>query len=252
MSEIYGVGGEDNGSPVYGMGALESGSPIYGDGGLVSGSPIYGGLSGFLPSDLANLELWTKYNSGITVTGAGVSQWDDVSGNGNHLKQATDTNRPSEEADGSILFDGVDNFLKADAFTLVQPETVYILFKQITWTSGDRPWDGNVSASTTLFQTGTTPSLSLFAGATLAEVDLTLDTYGIVSSVVNGASSVLQLNNDSPITGNTGANDMGGYTLGARENAASFANIQVKEVLIYSAAHDATTRAQIIAYLQSI
>ena len=207
--------------------------------------------SGFLPSDLANLELWTRFNQGITVTGSGVSQWDDVSGNGNHLKQGTDTNRPSKEGDGSILFDGVDNFLKADAFTLVQPETVYILFKQITWTSGNRTWDSG-AASTTLFQTGTTPSLSLFASATLAEVDLTLDTYGIVSSVVNGASSVLQLNNDSPITGNAGINDMGGFTLGARENASSFANIQVKEVLVYSVAHDATTRAEVISYLSSV
>ncbi len=209
------------------------------------------GAGGFSPSDLANLELWTRFNSGITESSSLVSQWDDVSGNANHLKQATGTNQPTVQGDGSILFDGVDNFLKADAFTLVQPETVYILFKQITWTSGDRAWDSG-AASTTLFQTGTTPSLSLFASATLAEIDLTLDTYGIVSSVVNGASSVLQLNNDSPITGNTGTNDMGGFTLGARENAASFAHIQVKEVLIYSEAHDAATRAQVIAYLQSI
>ena len=207
---------------------------------------------GFLPSDLTGLKLWTRFNQGITSDVNGVSQWDDVSGEGNHLKQATDTNKPSKEVDGSILFDGVDNFLKADAFTLVQPETVYILFKQVTWTSGDRPWDGNSVASTTLFQTGTTPSLSLFAGATVAEVDLTLDTYGIVSSVINTTSSVLQLNNDSPVTGNTGTNDMGGFTLGARESAASFADIQVKEVLIYSTAHDAATRAKVIAYLSNV
>ena len=209
-------------------------------------------LGAFLPSDLANLKLWTRFNQGITVTGSGVSQWDDQSGNGNHLKQATDTNRPSKEADGSILFDGVDNFLKADAFTLVQPEAIYILFKAITWVAGDKVIDGNANSSGTIYQVGTTPSISLYAGTALSEVDLTLGSYGIISAVLNSTNSVLQLNNDSPITGNAGAVNMGGVTLGSLATGTQYSNIQVKEVLVYSAAHDAATRAKVINYLQSI
>lgn len=207
---------------------------------------------GFLPSDLPNLELWTRFNSGITETGLGVSQWDDVSGNGNHLLQGTDTNRPSKESDGSILFDGVDNFLKASGFTWTQPETIYILFKQITWTSGDRIFDGNALNTGVLFQTGTTPSLSSFAGAVLPEVDLTIDEYGIVTTVFNATSSIIQLNNDTPITGNGGTADMSGFTLGANATPGQYGNIQVKEVIGYSGAHDAATRAQVIRYLQSV
>lgn len=45
---------------------------------------------GFTPSDISGLKLWTRFNSGITETGSGVSQWDDVSGNGNHLLQGTE------------------------------------------------------------------------------------------------------------------------------------------------------------------
>ena len=208
--------------------------------------------SGFLPSDLANLELWTKYNSGITVTGSGVSQWDDQSGNGNHLKQATDASRPSKEVDGSILFDGLDNFLKADAFTLVQPETIYLLFKQVAWTANDYMTDGNTANTAVLQQFTAAPQIRLFAGAGLGNVSLTLDTYGVLSTVINGSSSVIQIDNGTPVTGAAGAANMGGFTLGSKSDGLSAANIQVKEVLVYSAAHDAATRAQVRAYLQSI
>lgn len=37
---------------------------------------------------------WFRQGAGITVTGSGVSQWDDQSGNGRHLLQGTDAARP--------------------------------------------------------------------------------------------------------------------------------------------------------------
>jgi hypothetical protein len=207
---------------------------------------------GFLPSNLTGLELWTRFNSGITVTGSGVSQWDDVSGNDNHLLQAADAARPSKEADGSILFDGIAHFLKADAFTLVQPETIYILFKQVTWTGSDRIFDGNLINTGTLQQFGVTPQLRLFAGSAFGSESLTIDTYGVVTSVFNSTSSVLQINNDTPATGDVGVSNMGGFALGVSGGSTQHSNIQVKEALIYSEAHDATQRAQVINYLQSI
>ncbi len=220
--------------------------------GNMSSLPQFGG---FLPSQLANLELWTRYNQGITETGSGVSQWDDQSGNGNHLKQATGTNQPTMQADGSILFDGVDNYLVADAFTLVQPETIYLLFKQVTWTGNDYIFDGNSAEGGVLRQqpAGASPQLAIYAGTALAtNSDLTLDTYGVAAVVFNGASSVLQVDNGTPLEGAAGAANMGGFTLGRRATAANFSNIQVKEALIYSVAHDAATRAQVITYLQGI
>ncbi len=207
----------------------------------------------FLPSDLAGLKLWCKYNSGITVTGAGVSQWDDVSGNGNHLKQGTDTNRPSKEADGSILFDGVDNFLKADAFTLVQPETVYLLVKQVTWTLARRFFDGNIVNTGLIYQNPTTPTIKMYAGSDSGEnSDLTIDTYSAICAVFNGASSILRVDNNADVSGDVGAGDMGGLTLGANGANGQWSNIQVKEVLIYNVAHDAAERLQMTAYLAQI
>lgn len=197
---------------------------------------------------------WFRYNTGITVTGAGVSQWDDQSGNGRHLKQGTDGNRPALQADGSILFDGVDNYLKCDAFTLNQPETVYILFKQVSWTNQDYIFDGNSGSSMVFRQDGSTPQVDIIAGSGITNnSDLAVGAYGVSSCVFNGASSLLQINLGTPTTGNCGANNAGGFTLGANATGgANFANIQVKEVIIFPAANDATQRARVIRYLMGI
>ncbi len=209
----------------------------------------------FLPSDLAGLKLWCKFNSGITVTGAGVSQWDDQSGNDNHLRQATDTNRPSKESDGSILFDGVDNYLRTNNFTLTQPETIYLLGKQVTWTALDAIFDGNI-ANTGLFRQrngGVSPEVESYAGVTLGvNADFILNTYAVVITVFNGAVSAIQVNNNDPLEGNAGSGNMGGFTLAANGGATEWANIQVKEVVIFSTAHDAATRLQMTAYLAQI
>lgn len=205
----------------------------------------------FLPSDLGNFEAWYRFNVGITVIGAGVDTWADQSGNGNDLVQPTDSFRPSEESDGSILFDGVDNQLfVSGGFTLVQPETIYVLFKAVSWTSQDCLYDG-ASLNTGRFrQTTAEAEMRLFAGAALVmSPQVAVGTYHIVSAVIDGASSVLQTNNETPITGNLGSSDMSGFRLGASGDGNQPGNYQVKEVAIYSVAHDADTRTQVIDYL---
>lgn len=202
---------------------------------------------------IKNLAAWFKYNTGITVTGAGVSQWDDMSGHGRHLKQGTDTNRPALQSDGSILFDGVDNYLKCDAFTLDQPASVYFLGKQVTWTSTDTFFDGNTARSMRLFQVGSTPQIAIDAGAAAAtNGNLAVDTYGVICVVYNGASSILQVNNTTATTGDVSTGNAGGFTLGANGNNLQFGHIQVKEVLIFNVAHNSQDRSNVIAYLASV
>lgn len=226
-------------------------------------SPLLDGVSkvifdpvGFLPSDLANLELWTKYNSGITVTGSGVSQWDDQSGNGNHLKQAFDGSRPSKEVGGSILFDGSNDFLKADTFTLAQPETIYLLVKQVTWTANDTIFDGNVTNSGRLYQTSSSPLLIANAGAPGAtSTDLAIDAWAAICVVFDEANSfnIIQVGSStSSVDTDFGTASMSGFTLANDSGGARYSNIQVKEAIVYSEAHDAATRAKIIGYLNAI
>lgn len=218
------------------------------------GGAVGAGVAGTNPIPGLLPAAYFKFNTGITVTGAGVSQWDDQSGNGRHLLQATDTNRPALQADGSILFDGVDNYLKCDAFTLNQPATFYLRFRQVTWTDQDRIFDGNTLNASPLYQASATPTIRIFAGT--AEVadngNLAVNTYGSVAVVFNGASSSILVNATTETTGNPGASNPAGFTLGATPTPSAYSNIQVKEVAIFAAAHSAATRANVIAYLNRL
>ncbi len=205
----------------------------------------------FAPGDTA---AWYRYGVGITVTGAGVSKWADQSGATHDLVQATDAARPSLQSDNSILFDGTAQFLKASAFTLNQPETLYFLFKQISWTAADYFIDGNGLDGGSINQNLASPKIRIFAGNLdanfTAVLGMTIGAYGIVTVVFNGASSVLQINAGASASGNAGANNMGGLTLGCPGTAVgNFGNIQVKELIVFPAAHTASTRANIINYL---
>lgn len=207
-------------------------------------------LGDFLPSDLVGLKLWARYNKGVRVSGSGVSQWNDASGNENHLKQSIDASRPSKENDGSILFDGVDDFLKADPFTLTQPETVYLLGNALSWTVSDRFFDGNTAQTGAMVQTASTPQISLNAGAWMGNnTDSVIGEYSIFTAVFNGVSSLDQIDHNAPVTGDAGINSMSGFTLGASGIDTSWSNIKVKEVVIFNTAHDAATRRKVINYL---
>lgn len=189
---------------------------------------------------------------GITVTGAGVSQWNDASGNGRHLLQGTDANRPPLQADGTILFDGVAHFLKCSSFTFAQPETIYLLLKQVSYTLDDDIFDGDTGASGMVEQKTNSPEIDAYAGtASAANANLAIGAYGIICVVFNGANSVLQVNNTAPTTGNFGASNMGGFNLGSRVGS-RFANIQVKEAILCTTAHDGTRRAQTRDWLNSL
>lgn len=200
----------------------------------------------------ANRAAWYRFNRGITADGAGlVSQWDDASGNDRHLLQATLANRPTQQSDGSILFDGVDKFMNVTV-TLAQPVTLYILFKQVTFTDLDYIFSGD-SGGFHFRQNAPSPGVSIYAGvADIRTNDLILDTYGIATIVFNGASSILTINNNIATTGNAGASGATLFSLGVDNGGTSYSNIQVKEILIYSVAHDQATRFRVINYLMQL
>lgn len=191
---------------------------------------------------------WYRYNTGITVAGAGVDTWADQSGNGRDLRQTTDTNRPALQADGSILFDGVDNFLSA-SFTHVSPVTWYGLLKPVSLTAGARVFSGTTGTVVVL---ETAAAAQLFCtGAAATNASFVAGAYIAFGAVFNGASSVFQVNN-AIAAGDPGTNDPGGLAVGASSGGTSPSNIQVKEVILFPAAHDATQRGMVIRYLARV
>lgn len=201
----------------------------------------------------ANQAAWYRFNLDITLNGSDVSQWDDQSGNDRHLIQATASKQPFKEADGSITFDGTDEFLKAVAFTLVQPETVYILCKYITWGNNEGICDGNAGLSGTIILAIAEDAVALYAGSfTDINSDFIINTYAALAAVFQSGDESLQVNKETPTAGEAGSGDMSGFTLGARGGDDHFSNIQVKEVILYSVAHDSDTRDSVVDYLNGL
>ena len=182
--------------------------------------------------DDGNTKIFFDSAIGITKDGSNlVSAWNSRIG-ANHLLQATGTNQPLWSASG-VLFDGIDNFMKCVGFTWVQPEFLYLVVRQKTWTQGDYFFDGNVNNSGALFQYLANPGIQSYAGAYSGEnPNLAINTWGIVRVLFNGASSKLIVNNTTPVTGNPGTANMGGLTLGAiSDGSIKFSNTEVKEII---------------------
>lgn len=186
---------------------------------------------------------------GLTLAGALVTQWDDASGLAHHYTQ-TGAERPDLQGDNSILFNGTADYLKA-VFAQAQPTTTYMVVKQVTSTNGDRITNGG-DQDIGIKQTAVSGQIS-FVNNTAANSDWPLDTYAVITVVLNGASSAIRVNTGTATTGNAGATAPGGDTIGAAYTGGAPASIQVKtRRLVYSVAHDGTTQDLIITWLAGL
>lgn len=205
---------------------------------MASGDGLYAAVRSFGPA------AW--YQPGVGVT---TSLWPDQSGNSRDM---TLYNTPTVNADGSVTFNGTNQYGKTAAFTLNQPITLYLVVKQISWTVNDSICDGNANTDMRIYQSATTPGIKLQANsAPLAEnANLAVGAYGIVTGIWSGAASSLQVNATTATTGDPGSNGAGGFTLGSQgDGLGTYSNIQVKEAILFAAAHDAGQRATVRNYL---
>lgn len=196
---------------------------------------------------------WFRQGVGITVTGSGVSQWDDLSGNGRHLLQGTDSARPALQADGSVLFNGTSHYLKCNAFTLDQPTCVLMVVKQVSWSVSDVLCDGNASNTNGLYQRTSTPRIQQYAGSAFGteNAGLALGSVGVIASVANGAASWLRVNNGATIVSSIGTANAGGFTVGARADGLAPSNIQVYETVIFPIAPSTAQLDRLVAGLMA-
>jgi len=178
---------------------------------------------------------------GQTNAGGGLcSQWDDRSGNGNHLT-AAGAARPTINADGSLTGDGVANIMKTAAFgaAISPPYVVTMLFTPVTWTILDTIFDrltGGPATFAAVFNAGVTPEVYQYSTITGAGVSATLGTRQVLQAVFAGnASSSLRINNNAAVTGDNGTATLDGFSLFGRNDLVNFANITVQGVSIRSA-----------------
>ena len=200
---------------------------------------------------------WYQKGTGIVLASGSTSliaRWKDQTANARDLIQATGANQPALQTDGSLLFDGSASFLQTATFTLAQPTMVYLLFKQVTFTDTDVICDGFTVTSGQFLQDTTTPNISLSSGTTaVTNTTFTLNTYAVGAALFSAAVSTLTRNKGpSPTSATVGTTAMAGFTLGANGSGSAFANIQVKEVILFAGAHQQTQQLQVINYLSGI
>jgi len=228
--------------------AVGSTSPF----GCIKGTGVYEVKEITHPIRNINTVAWFDSTDLDTLTLDGtdhVSRWNDKLGSGHDLIQANGADQPLWSANG-VLFDGVTEYIKTAPFAFVQPEMIYIVLKQVTWTVNNRIMDGDATSSGAIYQRAVTPQIALYAGLPACfNTDLILDTWSILRGLIDGVNSELIINNLIPALGDPGANNMDGFTLGADGTGARCSNIEVKEIILRNVVDDAATQAEIYNYL---
>ncbi len=175
-----------------------------------------------------------------------VGRIDDISGNGNHLLQATAGKRPILRLSGGkyhIEFDGSDDFL-ADTFTLAQPFTRISALRQ-TWANNTYILDGGSPAASALYNGGGGNTYLYGGGFDCLVSAAPDDTWIVQSENWNGASSRIARDNGAWDTGNAGGGAAGGFTIGADAGGGAASNVKCGRVVIVARVLDDAETADV-------
>jgi hypothetical protein len=170
---------------------------------------------------------------------------------GKHLLQATVANQPLWSVANGVLFDGINDNLKATAFAFIQPCFFYIVLRQITWTINKRLLSGNVAADFTLYQNIATPQINLYAGAGFGNTNLILNTFSILRSSLNGINSSIQINKTVISNGDASINNPDGFNIGSDSAPGGWSNVEFKEIILRKITDNAATQDAIYNYLKT-
>lgn len=208
------------------------------------------------PADITGLELWFDATQITGKTdGQAISQWDDESGNDDHLVQGTGDNQPLyktgiQNSLPAVLFDGSNDRLDIATIAADTSRTVFIVAKQSANT-------GNA----TVLSLGTNACIMNATGpwgwstnAASANVSLggATTTCGCVTAKVNSNASLDGYLNDGTAT-NLDPNDQVGTSttlrIGGRTDGTRPWNGYVMEIVVYNTALSDSDREMVADYL---
>jgi hypothetical protein len=195
-----------------------------------------------------NILGWWQYDTGITESGGLVSAWADQSGNGYNATEAGGS-KPALNADGSIGFVGGKKLSATTVPNTAQPITICLRMKSAVDLAR---FFGGQEGLALYIASGT---YRMFAGSdansTIAHV---VDEWVSLVAVFDGASSAVAVTGDSATGFNPGTDGITSNA-GISFNDPSFhggATWDCAEVIVYSAALDASQITQALTYLDSI
>lgn len=228
------------------------GNPFVGAPATVWSEILPDGSTGYNINGQANFFDRLSASSLATNPNGTVSSW--VTTNGRNFAQATGSKQPLlEKPVGTrphVKFDGVDDYINCVFAGLTYPFTMYWVVALNTWVANSRLWEAtNGSSNGTTLQQTSTPQVGLFGTAQgpklLVANSPPLTTFGILTTVFNGASSKIQWNNlTADTSGNPGAAlAPAGMRIGA-ESTAGLAPVamSLRDLVIRLGADDLATQ----------
>lgn len=228
---------------------------------------------GFDPNTIAGLKLWLKADAGTFQTSGGsaatadadpIGQWQDQSGQGNHVAQTTAGKRPQlklaiQNGLPIVRWDGSDDLLTA-SFGGSVSRTIFAVAasRDVTaWApislQGANPgisfgWNGPTNP------THVYNVVNNVAFGALSSSVTTNNTFILLTGKWSGSGNVLYWNGASDATDGTTAAGSAGQTLavgGRPENDIGFAKLDLGELLIYDAALSDVDRLAVEGYLRT-
>lgn len=195
---------------------------------------------------------------GVSISGSGVSQWLDRSGNGHHLTQGTDAARPAQimvAGAASISFASGENLVIPASLTVdTQSVTLYVVaqFRFYETSQGEMMlrFSGGGNANFWTTNNGNEANKLKFKNRQSSLRMLSsLATYWVAA----GASScVIGVGSEHEAFGaaNAATTSTGGY-VGTLDGTNHNMRANIHEILVYSQAHNDRQRGQVFAYLEA-
>lgn len=257
--------------PLAGLSGISSGGVSDPDSIGLSAADVGGG--GFSPTDINGITLWLDADDATTITeSAGeVSQWDDKSGNGFDVVQATGTSQPTTDSvtinsRNAIDFDGVNDFMSnsVDSTLFNLTDDDYTLFYVLDLRTPDQfecavAWNkttGNAN-NTIICYVNTTGILRTdidFVLHDLSTSDLRNSTHLVDITAEYATTMVSRINGTQEasrsIAGSSGGAEI--FAIGAEfdfGSAGNFITGSFGEVLLYNRVLDSSEQGQVETYL---
>lgn len=213
-----------------------------------------------LPSTITGLIGWWDATRGVTKDGSDrVSQWNDISGNAQHVIQGTGGSQPLWTAAASgtnsnphLYFDGTRRMAASAIGSVAQPRTQFVVANTTANPGGTQAimMDGNGASNRSAIGWTTTTNLRAFAGTSLNGTPAAAyNSTAVYSVVFNGASSQFWQNGVSVTTGDAGSQAYTGTVFGSASGATNFLTGNICEGLVYNSALSASDRQAVEAYL---
>lgn len=160
----------------------------------------------------------------------------------------SDASRPTLTSTG-ILFDGIDDVMKMASAqsALSQPNTIYYVYKNISYTSARRLVSFGSANAVDFRQYGTGGRIAFYTSAAL-QITADYSTLGaraIATVVLNGASSSLQLNKSPLVTGDLSTRTINILWLGSDLAGGNKSNHEFVGLIIRNGVDNETKQAEI-------